>query len=92
MFHPINSTLLASCVSGHPEAGYEEQAISEFQKFSLSKRSYNCKTFLVKMSFICMRIKIHVHINSFTLSLALKQRLGADSFAWRLKLIRNGEF
>ena len=30
------------------------------------------KTFLVKMKFICMRIKNHFHINGFTLSLALK--------------------
>ena len=55
-----------------------------------------CKTFLVKMSFICMTIKNHVHINSttsfpgrgenlgtrlinsVTLSLALKQRLGTN--------------
>ena len=29
----------------------------------------------VKMSSICMRIKNHLHINSFALSLALKQRL-----------------
>ena len=39
-----------------------------------------CKTFLVKMSFICIRIKNQFHINSFALSLALKQRLGAN---WR---------
>ena len=32
---------------------------------------------LVKMSYICMRIKEHFHINGFALSLALKQRLGA---------------
>ena len=31
----------------------------------------------VKMSSICMRIKNHLHINSFALSLALKQRLEA---------------
>ena len=33
-------------------------------KLSLSKRD-KCKTFLVKMSFICMRIKNHFHINDF---------------------------
>ena len=55
-----------------------------------------CKTFVVKMSFICMTIKNRVHINSttsfpgrgenlgtrlinsVTLSLALKQRLGTN--------------
>ena len=31
----------------------------------------------VKMSSICMRIKNHLHINSFALRLALKQRLEA---------------
>ena len=36
-----------------------------------------CKTFLMKMSFIHMRIKIHFDINGFVLSLALKQRLWA---------------
>ena len=34
-----------------------------------------CKTFLVKMSFICM--KINNHINGFALSLVAKQRLVA---------------
>ena len=28
-----------------------------------------CKTFLVKISFICMSIKMHYHINGFALSL-----------------------
>ena len=41
-------------------------AASEFQIVSL-----------FKMSFICIRIKKHFHINGFALSLALKQRLGA---------------
>ena len=35
------------------------------------------KTFLVKMSLICMRIKNQFHINDFARSLALKQRLEA---------------
>ena len=34
------------------------------------------KTFPVKMSIICMRIKHHFHINDFALSLALKQTWG----------------
>ena len=47
--------------------------------FPSSKKSYfqnesKCETFVVKMSFICMRIKTHFHINSFALSLALKVR------------------
>ena len=35
-----------------------------------------CKTFDVKMSFICMRIENHFHSNGCALSLPLKQRLG----------------
>ena len=48
------------------------------RKLSLSKRGAKCKTFLVKMSSICMRI-LHenFHINGLALSLALKQRLRA---------------
>ena len=36
-----------------------------------------CKTNVVKMSFIYIRIKNHFHINGFALSLPLKQRLEA---------------
>ena len=36
-----------------------------------------CKTFVVEMSFIYMRIKTHFNIIGFALSVALKQRLGA---------------
>ena len=42
-----------------------------------------CKTFVVKMSSICMGIKYHFEINGFTLSLALKQRLEATR-KWRI--------
>ena len=34
-----------------------------------------CKTFLVTMSFICMKIKSHFYIDDFVVSLALKHRL-----------------
>ena len=45
-----------------------------------SKKSHfqneaKCETFVVKMSFICMIIKNHFHINGFAFSLALKVRL-----------------
>ena len=48
--------------------------------FPSSKKSHfqneaKCETFVVKMSFICMIIKNHFHINGFALSLALKVRL-----------------
>ena len=35
-----------------------------------------CTTFLVKMSFICMRIKNHFHIKGWALNLVLIQRSG----------------
>ena len=35
-----------------------------------------CTIFLVKMSFICMRIKNHFHIKDWALTLVLKQRRG----------------
>ena len=35
-----------------------------------------CTTFLVKMSFICMRMKNHFHLKGWALNLVLKQRPG----------------
>ena len=51
------------------------------EPFPSSKRSHfhneaKCKTFLVKKSFICIRIKTHFHISGFPVSLTLKQRHG----------------
>ena len=40
---------------------------------SLSKQA-KCETFAVKMSFICIIIENHFHINGFALSLVLKVR------------------
>ena len=47
--------------------------------FPSSKKSHfqneaKCEIFVVKMSFICIIIKNHFHINGFALSLALKVR------------------
>ena len=47
--------------------------------FPSSKKSHfqneaRCETFVVKMSFICIIIKTHFHVNGFALSLALKVR------------------
>ena len=47
--------------------------------FPSSKKSHfqneaKCETFVEKMSFICIIIKNHFHINGFALSLALKAR------------------
>ena len=57
--------------------------------FPSSKKSHfrneaKFKTFLVKMKFICMRIKNYFHINGFTLSLALKQRL-ESTWKWPIE-------
>ena len=40
------------------------------------------------MRFICMRLENHFHINGFTLSLALKQRLEATG-KWTIYRTRN---
>ena len=47
--------------------------------FRVPKKSHfqneaKCETFVVKMSFICIIMKTHFHINAFALSLALKVR------------------
>ena len=49
----------------------------EIGHFRVPKTKAKRKSFLVKMSFVCMRIKNHFHINSFAVSLALKLRLEA---------------
>ena len=50
-----------------------------YSPFSTSKCSHfqneaKCKTFPVKTSFLCVRIKTHFHISAFAVSLALEQR------------------
>ena len=45
-----------------------------------------CKTFLVKMNFICMKINNHFHVNNVTPSLALKQRFGSTQ-KWPFRVI-----
>ena len=47
-------------------------------KNSQSLNEPKCKTFLVKMSFICMIIKTRFHKKGFALGLVLKQRLAAS--------------
>ena len=44
---------------------------------SHSDNETKCKIFLVKMGYICVRIKNHFRTNGFALSLALKQTLQA---------------
>ena len=59
--------LLEACLIGYFQ-------VSKTPTFKI-KAETECKTFLMKMSFICMRIENHFHINSFALRLAKKQRL-----------------
>ena len=61
--------------------------------FPSSKKSHSqygakCETFDVKMSFICIIIKNHFHINGFALSLALKVRFFGTR-KWPLFLYTN---
>ena len=72
------------CRLGHPIIEIRllqyGRSIDDFRvrKLSLSKRGAKCKTFLVKMSSICMRmLHENFHINGLALSLALKLRLRA---------------
>ena len=45
-----------------------------------------CQTFVVKMSFMCMKIKDHFQTNGLALSLALKQRLEATR-KWTVEVV-----
>ena len=56
---------------------FSQWAISKFQNILLPNYEAKCKTVLVKMSFICVKVKNFFHISSFPVSLALKQRLEA---------------
>ena len=64
------------------EAVLHGREASSNRPFSSSKNSHfqnkaKCKYFLVKLNFICMRIKNDFLNNRFALGLALKQRIGA---------------
>ena len=61
--------------------------------FPSSKKSHfqneaKCETFVVKMSFICIIIENHFHINGFALSLVLKVRFFGTR-KWPIKLSVN---
>ena len=49
------------------------QAISEFQKLSLSKLGLMQKPLLWKWVLICMTMKKHFHINGYALTLVLNK-------------------
>ena len=69
-----------SFISNRPLSNFRVPKISHFQNETW------CKTFLVKMSFICMRIRNHSRINTLALSLDLKQRL-ATTRKWRFQSV-----
>ena len=52
--------------------GEKQTAHFLVQKLSFSERD-KCKTFLMKMSYICLRIKNYFHFNGFAPSPTLKQ-------------------
>ena len=54
---------------------YNRPLISEFPG-SLYQNEVSCSTFLVEMSFICMRMKNHFHIKGWAPNLVLIQRPG----------------
>ena len=45
--------------------------LSEFQNYHFQNEA-NCKTFVVKMSFMCMKIKHHFQTNGFALKATVK--------------------
>ena len=59
---------------------YLSQLNSNFQNEA------KCKTFVRKMSFMCIKIKNHFQINGFALSLTLKQRLEATG-KWTVEAV-----
>ena len=58
-------------------ASLEQKAIFRVPNSHFQNEA-KCKTFLVEMNFICLRINNHIHINGFALSLSLKQRPWAN--------------
>ena len=61
------------------QSGYFFFTFDRNRPFPSSKKTHfqnevKCETFVVKMSFICIIVKNHFHINGFALSLALKVR------------------
>jgi len=64
---------------GGQKKGIEAETAAANKPFPSSKKFHfqneaKCEIFVVKMSFICIIIKNHFHINGFALSLALKVR------------------
>ena len=67
----------ASWIQQKKKISYSEKA-RPFPSYKNPHFQNECKTFLVIMSYPCMKVKkTHFHNNGFTLSLALKQWVGA---------------
>ena len=68
------------CPQGKTPCYKTKYFLKHNRPFPSSKKSHfqneaKCETFVVKMSFICIIIENHFHINGFALSLVLKVRL-----------------
>ena len=82
--HSANREFVTSCCHGGKFPGWQQTDNATWKvnlntPFPSSIKSHfqneaKCETFVVKMSFICIIIKNHFHINGFALSLALKVR------------------
>ena len=73
---------------------FDPKASESNRPFPSSKKSHfqneaKCETFVVKMSFICIIIENHFHINGFALSLVLKVRFfGTRKWPIRILIYR----
>ena len=65
--------------------GFTNRPLSS-SKNSQFRNETKCQTFVVKMSFICMKTKNDFRVNGFALSLALKQRL-ETAWKWPIRLV-----
>ena len=82
--HSANREFVTSCCHGGKFPGWQQTDNATWKvnlntPFPSSIKSHfqneaKCETFVVKMSFICIIIKNHFHVNGFALSLALKVR------------------
>ena len=77
VFLPLCPSDVLQCEMWQLLRSWKQQFNRPLPSTKNSQFQNECKTFLVKMSFICMGIRNHFLINSFARSLALKQRLGA---------------
>ena len=80
MYHVVFGQLLKETghgariiVSKYPKITHCNRPFPSSKKSHFQNKA-KCETFVVKMSFICIIIENHFHINGFALSLVLKVR------------------